>query len=244
MSTAFSLPDDEHDCNDPEGRSDGFADDAPSESPIEDPQDDDGRPTAVEPPPSSEPAQAPPDPFDPARLRIDQDFAAKSGIVKILTTIAVRRPSKEVFVRTHPDATFRLQTGVIEMKDDRETFLADPGLWPMLAGEATFTPKLLVLTVTRAGVPFLWPIRLPGPDGRIDDWNRSALEAADAARHTWVRVVANQHLGAYDVLASSGIVAQPEFPDLTMGQVLKIAFKDRFIDSPDHPTLRRLRGEL
>jgi hypothetical protein len=29
-----------------------------------------------------------------------------------------------------------------------------------------------------------------------------------------------------------------------MGEILRIAFKDRYIDSMDHPVLRKLRGEL
>jgi hypothetical protein len=186
----------------------------------------------------------PPDPFDPARLRLDQDFGNKLGVQKLLTTVPVRKPSKEVFVRTHPDPAYRLTTGVIELKEDREIYLVDPGLWPDLSTEATFTPKLLVTTVSRQGVLSLWPIRLPGPDGKLDDWSRSALDAADAAKDSWVRVQANMSLGAYDIVVARGTTAKPEFPALSMGEILKIAFHDRFITTMDHPVLRKLRGEV
>ncbi len=130
------------------------------------------------------------------------------------------------------------------MKEDREIYLVARSLWAALATESTFCAKLLVPTVTRQGVLFLWPIRLPGPDGRIDDWNRSALEAAELARTTWVRVQANMNLGAYEVVAAPGTTAEPAFPDKSLAEILKVAFKDRYIDTMDHPVLRRLRGEL
>jgi hypothetical protein len=190
------------------------------------------------------PSEPPPDPFDPANLRLDQDFGAKLGVKRLLTTVPVRKPSKEIFVRTHPDPAYSLTTGVIELKEDREIYLVDPGLWLSMATEATFTPKLLVTTVTRQGVLMLWPIRLPGPDGKIDDWNRSALEAAEAAKDSWVRVQANMSLGAYDIVVASGTTARPEFPDLSMAAILKVAFKDRYIADLDHLVLRRLRGDV
>jgi hypothetical protein len=182
------------------------------------------------------------DPFDPARLRIGQDFAAGLGVKKLVTTIPVRKPSRETFIRTHPDPEFRIPTGVIELKGDREIYLVAPSLWEALAAETTFGPRLLIPTITRQGVVFLWPIRLPGPDGRLDDWSRSALEAADFARDTWIRVQANMHLGAYDVVAAPGVVATPEFPALSLSEILRTAFKDRYIDRWDHPVLRKLRG--
>jgi hypothetical protein len=185
----------------------------------------------------------PPDPFDPVGLRIDQDFEANLGVKKHLTTVPKRKPDKASFVGTHPDPAFTLSTCVIELKEDQELYLVAPELWPELASESTFTPKMLVTSVNRQGVLFLWPIRLPGLDGKIDSWSRSALEAAEIARTTWVRVQANMSLGAYDVVTSS-LTAQPVFPDLSMKEILRIAFKDFYITDLDHPVLRKLRGEL
>ena len=39
----------------------------------------------------------------------------------------------------------------------------------------------LYTTITRQGVVSLWPIRLPLPDGRYNEWHRSAAEAAELA---------------------------------------------------------------
>lgn len=189
-----------------------------------------------------DPGAEPDDPFSPDRLRLSQDFGAAAGVRKLLTTVPVRKPSREWFVRTHPEEAYRLQTAVVELKEDREVYLVDRPLWAVLATEATFSPRLLVVSINRQGVVFVWPIRLPGVDGKIDDWGRSALEAADMARDSWVRVSANMSLGAYDLAVATHQTA-PEWPSLSMGEVLKIAFRDRFIRSHDHPVLRRLRGE-
>lgn len=184
------------------------------------------------------------DPFDPKRLRLLQDFVASVGVRRALLTIPVKKPVKEWFVRTHPGEEYRLQTAVLELKEDREIFLVDPVLWQELSTESTFSPRMFVTAMNKQEVLFLWPIRLPGADGRIDEWNRSALEAADLARTKWVRVAANMSLGAYDVFEATGDLAEPKWPEMPLGDMLRIAFKDKFIESPDHPVLRKLRGEI
>jgi hypothetical protein len=116
-------------------------------------------------------------------------------------------------------------------------------LWPDLAAEATFSPRVLFTAVNRQGVLFLWVIRLPRPDGRVDEWSRTALEAAERATKGWVRVAANMALGAYDVFEAGGQLGEPQWPAVPFSDLLRIAFRDRFIDALDHPVLRRLRGE-
>jgi hypothetical protein len=183
-------------------------------------------------------------PFDPARLRLTQDFASAVGVKKKIITVPVRKPDKSWFVQVHPDQNYHLETAVIELKEDRETYLVDPELWPDLAAEATFGHRALFTTITRQHVVFIWPIRLPGQDGRLDEWNTSALEAATMAQGKWVRVMANMHLGAYEVYEAQGELSAPQFPDVPFADLLHIAFKDCYIDSLDHPVLRKLRGEV
>jgi hypothetical protein len=185
-----------------------------------------------------------PDPFDPASLRLSEGFAAAAGVKKALLTVPVRKPDRSWFVRTHPDPAYRLETAVIELKEDRETYLVAPHLWADLAAESTFSPRALFTAVNRQGVLFLWPVKLPGADGRVDEWSRSALEAADLAARGWVRVQANMALGAYEVFQATGNLPEPEWPDLPLKELLRVAFRDRFVDTIDHPILRRLRGEV
>lgn len=184
-----------------------------------------------------------PDPFDLDALRLNQDFAA-AGVQRRLLTVPVRKPGKAEFVRAHPDPGHRLDTLLLEVKDQRsETYLVAPALRAQLAGEATVGVRRLATAVTRQGVAFLWPLRLPGPDGRLDAWGQSALDAADLARTGWVRVTANMGLGAYDVYAA-GQVEGPAWPAEPFQEPVRLAFRDKVIDRWDHPVLKALRGEL
>ena len=188
-------------------------------------------------------SSTPPDPFSPEQLRLSQDFSQTVGVKKALLTIPVHKPDKESWVRVHPDPAYRIETAVIELKEDREIYLVSRDLWPQLATEATFGARAFFTAITRQDVLFLWPARLPGQDGRLDDWGRSALEAATIAQRRWIRITANMHLRAYDVFEAPGDIPDPEWPEQPLGELLRIAFKDKFISGLDHPVLKRLRGE-
>jgi hypothetical protein len=189
-------------------------------------------------------APAGPDPFDPAALRLSQGSTMALGVKKALLSVPVRKPEKSWFVRVHSSEDYRLQTYVIELKEERETYLVAQALWADLATEATLRPKLLATTINRQGILFLWPLNLPRPDGRTDEWSRTALEALDMATKGWVRISPNMALGAYDVHMANASLPEPEWPTMPFRELLRIAFKERYIDSPDHPVLRRLRGEV
>lgn len=179
--------------------------------------------------------------FDPARLRLTQDFSASIGVKKRLTVIQVRKPGKQEFIRVHPSPEFRIETAVLEFKEDNETYLVDPSLWSNLPDE--LIPKILYTTLNRQGVLRLWPIRLPDPEGKLDDWNQSALESAEIAKKSWVRVSSNRSAGMYETFEATGNHDDPEWPDITFPEILKTAFKNQYIDNWDHPALLKLRGE-
>ncbi len=189
-------------------------------------------------------ASAAPDPFDPAALRLSQNFAADCGVKKLLLTVPVKKPPKEWFVRVHPSEGMRLNVATLEMKEEREMYLIKSEILPDLAGETMIRPRVLFTAVNRQGVVFLWPVNLPGADGKLDDWSRSALEAATLAQTAWVRVVADMSLGANQVYEAAGDLPDPVWPGTPFGDLLRIGFRDRLIDSLDHVVLRKLRGEM
>lgn len=185
---------------------------------------------------------APPDPFDPASLRLGQDFGATVGVKKVLTVVPCRKPNRHEFVRVHESEDRRLETGAFEDKVNRETYLVERSLWPDLAGE--IFPICLFSAINRQGDFFLWPAKLPGTDGKSNSWNDSALAAARLAEQKWVRVAANMAGGMYDVYEAAAELADPTWPDLSFQDILRLCFKGRFISSVDHPALRALRGEV
>ena len=122
-----------------------------------------------------------PNPFDPARYRLSQDHAATVGVKKMLTTVPVGRRGNEIFFRIHPSEEYRANVWLLELKTDKEKYWVDPSLWGALASESALRYKAIFTGITRQKVVFLWDISLPGPDGRENEWNRSALEAANLA---------------------------------------------------------------
>jgi hypothetical protein len=100
--------------------------------------------------------------------------------------------------------------------------------------------------INRAGTLRLWPIRLPDTDGRVNEWHRSAAIAASAAMKQWVRVTADRDAGGYKVNAAAIQPPEPEWPDLSLAEMLRLAFasQGRIIDDPDHPVVKQLLGRL
>jgi hypothetical protein len=192
---------------------------------------------------ASAPIEAPTvsaDQFDLARFRLPQDFAAVAGIKKVPKTFSVRKPDPQKWIRVHPDPAMRYQTAVLELKEERQWYLVAPVMIPLLEAEVVFV--VLFVAITRAGDLFVWPVKLPREGGRGNEWSRSALEAAEIAMTKWVRVVANMGLGAYETRSADSLIEEPPFPTVELADVLKVAFKDRIIETPDHPVARMLLG--
>jgi hypothetical protein len=51
-------------------------------------------------------------------------------------------------------------------------------------------------------------------------------------------------LGAYEVYEAVGAIPDPEWPEVTMDEIVRIAVRGRVIDTLDHPVLKKLRGEI
>ena len=179
-------------------------------------------------------------PFDPAAFRLSQDFASTINVRRVLTAMLCRKPHRHEFVRVRPGEEWRFETSVFEDKVNREVFIVARDLWPELVGEVYRV--CLFLTINRQEDIFLWPVKLPGPDGRSNQWNDSALAAARMAESKWVRVAANMSGGMYDVFEAAGKLSEPTWPELSEFEILNLCFKDRRIQSVDHPAIRAIRG--
>jgi hypothetical protein len=173
-------------------------------------------------------------------LRLSADAAAVVGTSEILSHVPVRKPNRHEFFRTRPEPEFWFDTGVFEDREERETFFVTPRMREALVGE--IKPVLLVPTITRQGVLILWPLKLPTEGQRHSGWTETAREAAELAKTKWVRLVADMGLGGYRIYQAQGELSEPEWPDKPLPEILQIAFRDRIVDSENHPVVRRLRG--
>jgi hypothetical protein len=193
---------------------------------------------------------APPTPpgrdlYDPAFLGLSQDFAAEAGVARKWDIIKVEKPTKSRVFRVRPaDSKFRLKTVLLTLKEDNETYLVSPQLRQALAGESLCGLYTLFACVTKAGTPFLWPIRMADSDGKWNIWHQSAWQIAEKAQTRWCRMQANRDAGHYVAEYDQRPPEQqqePAWPDLAFRDWLELAFKGFTIDSPEHPVLKRLR---
>jgi hypothetical protein len=188
-------------------------------------------------------------PFSREALRLGQNYTAALGLEKHIHNVPVDKPPSESWFRVHPDTNARgeemfFDTYLLHIKNgpDRGVYQVSANLLPLLSGERLLKPTRLVLCIDRQEELRLWPLRLPGPDGREDDWMSSALAIAEQAKRRWVRLVAGPN--GYRSLTTGAAIPEPAWPDKTFDELLELAFKKRRIASESDPVLRRLREGL
>ena len=178
--------------------------------------------------------------FDLDALRLPQNFGESLGVKRLITRVPVRKPLKTEFFRVRAGEAWRFQTMILELKEEGETFLLAPAVWD--AVPELLRPAMLHTAIDRRNNVFLIPVPLPGPDGRRNPWHQSLAEVVAMAENKWVRSVANKAVGGYDMLVADANLAEPEWPDTSFQELVQIAFRERLIQSPDHPVVTQLLG--
>ena len=182
--------------------------------------------------------------FDLSRFAVGTEVEEFAGGRERLNVVPVRKPNKENWVRTHPNVKERwVKTYILDLRDYNESFLVMPDIRDYLLerGEQTLTRQVLITSITRQGTLFLWPVKLPQSDGSSNQWNDSALEAASIARTSWIRLQSDRSLGAYKTVVRDG-GPDPVWPEISIDEIVKIAFKGKVIQSLSHPRLAELLG--
>lgn len=185
------------------------------------------------------------DPYDVDQFRTPNAFdGSGDGIRTELTHVRVGKPSKSRFFKSCPDPAYRLPVSIIE--DDngmtKQAYLLVGAVAEELIEETK--PKLLVLCVDKMGIPFLW---LAPPMGQNEHqrpnlWNTTALKALASSETNWVRMASNMAEGCYTIHVSHS-TDEPIWPDLSMSDLIKLAFGEEYIiRSTKHPLVQRLWG--
>jgi hypothetical protein len=162
------------------------------------------------------------------------------GQQRIVTRVPVKKPDKQIFFRAHP--TDKVETYVIEDKENRETYYVLPEVRDEIAAQGLHRPVLLARVITRQAVNMLWPIGL-SVDGRSNSWHETAHEARRMAEKNWIRIVPNMALGGYEIFKALAPIDEPDWSKMTFQQLLEVAFRNRIISSLDHPVLRNWLAE-
>jgi hypothetical protein len=184
-----------------------------------------------------------PSPFDPSRFRITGASSNADISRKVITAIPVRKPGKQQFVRARNGDNWRIECGLLHLEGDERAYIVDPTVAHLVGQDLKRTQ--LRLAIDRQGNPFLWIVPLPSSDMAENPWHMSHRQIADMAETCWIRMTSNRAVGAYEAFEATGEIPEPTWPELTVSEILEIAFgKSHVIDDRDHPALRKLRGEL
>ena len=180
-------------------------------------------------------------PFSLADIRNDQDFGEQIGLKYHTAKPQVKRPNKYGFFRTLGPREDWISATVIDTGSAGEIFLVSNNIRDSVI--AFCSPVLLVPWIDRDDEICIWPLKRPKEGNSPMGWHTSALDAATRALFHWTQMTANSSASAYDIAAAQGNLPDPQWPDpLDITDLIQKTFADRFIDSLDHPTIRRMRG--
>jgi hypothetical protein len=156
--------------------------------------------------------------------------------------VVVDRPSSDAYFRVNRDPKMRLEATIYRERDgkDRAIYFVPPSMRDHLLLASRIRTVLLVVT-------YSWPMRQVGlwpvpidTTGRGNTWWTSAWVAYQVAENAWVQMVAGD--GRYEVFEAEGTLPDPDWPDKSLNELLKLGFRDRIINHDDVPIMRRLRG--
>ena len=164
-------------------------------------------------------------------------------VVRKIIQVPVKKPNNQKYFRVLPGSDWEVVVPVLELKEESEFYLVHPSVLPYIQ-EETKMVKLHLACYTD-GTPFLIPVPLP-PDGDYSKWNswhRSLAEVVKAAQDNWVRSTADRASGGYKLRVASGDFTCPSLPeDMILDSFVMLGFKDRIIDSVEHPVVKKLLG--
>lgn len=175
-----------------------------------------------------------------AAVRLNQNFADNYGVKRQLTKVIVGKVPKEQFYRVHPDPTYQLPTKILEFKSERETYLLHPSVWDLIPDLAKSVT--LRMAVDLAGNVYLIPVPFPDAFGRSNPWTEALIAAIAKAEDHWIRTSANMATQSYDMLVAEAFKDAPKWPECSFDEVVNVAFRGRYIETAEHPLIKKLLG--
>jgi hypothetical protein len=179
-----------------------------------------------------------PSPF--SSLRLSQNFGQTLGVKKVLTTVPVTKPPKERFFRTHESQDWVYAAWILEDEKRAETYIVSEEVASVL-GSLVRAVELYTV-IDRQNNVFLVPVPLPGANGVRNSWHESRLQAVIRGRSVWLRISSNNDLKGYDIFEATADLPEPIWPDITLDELLEIAFRGRIITTVDHPVVQEKLG--
>jgi hypothetical protein len=160
----------------------------------------------------------------------------------VLVNVAVDKPPNNAYFRCHRELVLDDATVLRDAEGTNQAFYF---VVPQMRTHPKLAPRLrrvtLVLTSTWPnGNVLIWPVPIL-TEREFPVW-KSARAAYELARDRWVQMVWAEERSDYLLEIAKGIDHEPTWPEKGFGELLKLGFDGKVIDSEDHPYVRRLRG--
>ncbi len=161
---------------------------------------------------------------------------------KVLTSLPVRKPKRDEWIRLHPEIHTRVYT--YESREDNSWYVVLPTVVEPMLDVVRYVQ--LTLAVNYGGSAFVHPVPVP-TERKPHRAHVTAFAGAEQAMREWVRISWNG--GEYGIYRRqhSGAKVEPAWPaEVTNpSEMLRFAAKAggiEVIDSLDHPVVRELQG--
>ncbi len=180
--------------------------------------------------------------LDIGTYRISQSYGEALSSKKLVSHVSVSKPVKGRFFRASTDQESSIDVFLYEDKTESTYHLVSPEVADILGG--LVRAVTLHLAIDRADNPFLIPVPFPTENGQRNPWHQSLLNAIQVARENWVRIESDKSAGVYQVYQALGDLPGPNWPELAMDEIIRIAFSGRVIDDMDHPKVQAALGRI
>jgi len=129
---------------------------------------------------------------------------------------------------------------LLEDETKGETYIVSEEVASLLG--SLIRPVELYTVIDRQNNLFLVPVPLPGSKGVRNSWHESRLQAVIRARSVWLRISSNDATKGYDIYEATASLPEPTWPDITLDELLEIAFRGRILATVDHPVVQEKLG--
>lgn len=122
---------------------------------------------------------------------------------------------------------------------EKEIYIIKPELMDDLKGDAYV--GVATYAITTKGDSIVLVSKKPFSEN--DTWGQSRMEYLNMSKNNFIRVTADMENNIYKVITMEREVEEPEWPTESFEEILTEAFKDRIIDSMEHPVIQELLGK-
>jgi len=180
--------------------------------------------------------------LDLSKFRLTPNSSETLGSKKLVSVVPVTKPSKEKFFQTSTDDDRSMDVYLYEDSVESTFYLVSPQVVDIL--DKLARAMTLHLAIDRGGNPFFIPIPLPDDRGQRNSWPASMLNAIEHARGKWVRVQSDKSMGIYQIHEAQGKLEGPNWPELSLEELVNIAFAGRVINDLEHPKVQAALGKI